>query len=107
MTLGGSVDSVEYYFKEIVKSIIDESKTNLDASKRRNQLATSVNANAEKLLSFTPEAKGILLYLLTRHGVWDHLDPHNYGKALAPDIYKDRKEAVIWILKSIQTRIEW
>jgi hypothetical protein len=94
-------------FKEIVASIADEGRKNINSSVRRNQLAKNVNDNAKKLLSYTPEAKGILLYLLTRHGIWDHLDPYNYGKGVVPDIYKDRKEAVIWILKSIQTRAEW
>ncbi|WP_218646638.1 hypothetical protein, partial [Pseudomonas umsongensis] len=102
-----SIESVGYKFKELVKSVVDESKTNQDASKRRNQLAANINTSKEKLLTFTPESKGILLYLLTRHGTWDHLDPHNYGKGLMPDIYQDRKEAVIWILRSIQTRVEW
>jgi hypothetical protein len=107
MTLGESIKSVEYEFKDRINSIVDESKTNIDASKRRNQLAASINANATKLLSYTPEAKGILLYLLTRHGIWDHLDPYNYGKGLIPDIYQDRREAVIWLLRSIQTHDEW
>jgi hypothetical protein len=107
MVLEGSVRFVENEFKNFMKLIVDESRTNIDASKRRNQLAISINANKEKLLSCTPEAKGILLYLLTRHGTWDHLDPYNYGKGLVPDIYQDRKEAVIWILRSIQTRAEW
>ncbi|HBC1011852.1 TPA: hypothetical protein IGZ65_003488 [Escherichia coli] len=76
------------------------------ASKRRNQLAKNIIANPEILLTCTPEAKGILLYLLTRHGTWDHIDPDNRGTLLL-DIYHDRKEAVIQVLNSIQTRREW
>lgn len=93
-------------FNKIVSSIVDENNINIEAVKRRNELAKKVNANAKNLLTHTPEAKGILLYLLTRHGTWDHLDPFNYGKRL-PDIYSDRKEAVIWVLRSIQTHVEW
>jgi hypothetical protein len=42
MTLGESIKSVEYEFKDRINSIVDESKTNIDASKRRNQLAASI-----------------------------------------------------------------
>ncbi|NWL18186.1 hypothetical protein, partial [Pseudomonas umsongensis] len=94
-------------FEDLISSIANESKQNLNASKRRNKLADNISKNAEKLLTYTPEAKGVLLYLLTRHCTWDHLDPYNYGKGLVPDIYRDRKEAVIWVLRSIQTRAEW
>ncbi|WP_414920637.1 hypothetical protein, partial [Pseudomonas sp. IT-P218] len=94
-------------FVRFIKNIADENKSNLESSRRRNQLATNINSNVDSLLRYTPEAKGILLYLLTRHGTWDHLDPNNYGKGLVLDIYQDRKTAVIWILRSIQTRAEW
>jgi hypothetical protein len=107
MVLDRDARAIGERFKKFTSSIADESKKNLEASRWRNKLANNVSGNSGRLLSFTPEAKGILLYLLTRHGSWDHLDPHNYGKNLVPDIYKDRKEAVIWILKSIQTRAEW
>lgn len=105
--LGRDAEAVKSGFMEFMISIIDENKNNLDSSRRRNHLAININNNSARLLSHTPEAKGILLYLLTRHGTWDHLDPHNYGKGLILDIYQDRKEAVIWILRSIQTRAEW
>jgi hypothetical protein len=107
MALERNVVAVKDRFKLLVTKVGDESKKNLGASQQRNQLAGNINDNAEKLLTYTPEAKGILLYLLTRHGTWDHLDPHNYGKGLVPDIYKNRKEAVTWIFRSIQTRAEW
>ncbi|WP_255485549.1 ATPase [Cronobacter sp. JZ38] len=78
-----------------------------NASSQRNQLAKVLNANPEQLLTFTPEAKGNLLYLLTRHGFWDHVDINNRGDGFIPDIYHDRKKAIINILSSIQTRREW
>jgi hypothetical protein len=94
-------------FGDFISGYITDSKDNLESSKRRNQLAENVNAKSSELLRYTPEAKGILLYLLTRHGVWDHLDSGNRGKTWIPDIYSERKTAVSWVLKSIQTRTEW
>lgn len=100
------IDAVQEKFESFVANLIDESKENIDASKKRNQLAKNIIANPEVLLTYTPEAKGILLYLLTRHGLWDHGDPENRGSLLL-DIYPQRKEAVIQVLYSIQTRREW
>ncbi|HEM0129378.1 TPA: ATPase, partial [Escherichia coli] len=102
-----SVLSVGEKFDSFIESILDTYKSNIEASQKRNQLAANIITNPEILLTFTPEAKGILLYLLTRHGTWDHFDPENYGPGLLPDIYHDRKEAVIQVLNSIQTRREW
>lgn len=102
-----TVSQLSLRFDEFVKGLISENKSNLDASRRRNQLAAKVSAYPQRLLSYTPEAKGILLYLLTRHGTWDHLDYENRGKGWIPDLYQERKEAVNWVLKSIQTRAEW
>jgi len=92
-------------FRSFIHEINDGVKNGISASEKRNQLAININSNAEILLTYTPEAKGILLFLLTRHGVWDHLDTENYGAVL--DIYSDRKEAVLNVLRSIQTKSEW
>jgi hypothetical protein len=73
----------------------------------RNELANNTIARQQDLLLYTPESKGMLLYLLTRHGTWDHLDLANRGSGLISDIYKDRKEAVVCVLRSIQTKAEW
>lgn len=101
------VDTIRRDFRHYISGLIVEVKEGLEASEKRNQLATNINSNANDLLSYTPEAKGILLYLLTRHGTWDHADINNYGNGFIPDIYADRKEAVINVLRSIQTRNEW
>lgn len=93
-------------FVDYVGKLIDESKEGLEASQKRNQLAQNILAEPERLLSYTPEAKGILLYLLTRHGLWDHGDFENRGEYLL-DIYPERKEAIIQVLYSIQTKREW
>ncbi len=105
--LARSAVGVAEDFNAFISALVNESKDNLEASKRRNQLAANINAKSSELLRYTPEAKGILLYLLTRHGLWDHLDRGSRGKNWIPDIYHERKEAINWILKSIQTRAEW
>ncbi|MGE8114438.1 hypothetical protein [Pseudomonas sp. NPDC086566] len=82
----------------------DETKKSIDASRRRNQLAKNVITRQLDLLRYTPEAKGILLYLLTRHGKWDNIDPGNIEFF---DRYGERKEAVLCVLRSIQSKPEW
>ncbi|GAB0878961.1 hypothetical protein ZA09F31_44290 [Escherichia coli] len=101
-----NIIAVQRKFGVFINTLIDESNKNIEASKKRNQLAANIIAKPEWLLTYTPEAKGILLYLLTRHGTWDHIDPENRGSLLM-DIYAERKEAVIQVLCSIQTRREW
>jgi hypothetical protein len=93
-------------FSTFIESLIDEANDGLEASQKRNQLAKNIIADPERLLTCTPEAKGILLWLLTRHGIWDHADMENRGSMLL-DIYAERKEAIIQVLYSIQTRREW
>lgn len=101
-----NVENVINKFTVLIDSLIDNNKENIKASQKRNQLAKNILVNPERLLTYTPEAKGILLYLLTRHAKWDHADPDNRGSLLL-DIYFERKEAVIQVLCSIQTRREW
>lgn len=100
----GSVENLKKEFRKIVRELADEAKKNIDASKRRNQLAKNVIARESDLLRYTPEAKGILLYLLTRHGKWDNIDPGNIEFL---DRYGERKEAVLCVLRSVQTKPEW
>ncbi|MNO85776.1 hypothetical protein D3C76_771540 [compost metagenome] len=102
-----NVADVADRFVGFIQAVSDENKKSLDASKRRNRLAENINVYPERMLSYTPEAKGILLYLLTRHGTWDIFDPGNRGDGLVPDLYQQRKAAVICVLRSIQTRAEW
>jgi len=92
-------------FSDFIAEIAEGNKKGLKASERRNQLAQNIIDHKRDLLLHTPEAKGILLYLLTRHGTMDHLDADNI--TLLGDIYSDRKEAVICVLTSIQTISEW
>ncbi|MGB2535656.1 ATPase [Hafnia paralvei] len=101
--LSSTMTSINTRYAAFIKSVYD----GLSASQKRNELALNILANRDKLLTFTPESKGILLYFLTRHGVWDHGDPDNYGDSFLRDIYSTRKEAVISVLTSIQTENEW
>ncbi|MFK3796863.1 hypothetical protein [Pseudomonas sp. NPDC088444] len=91
--------------KKLVASIARESVDEIHNSSGRNQIAEIVIEWREDLLVSTPEAKGIFLYLLTRHGRLDHVDLSN--RSWGGDIYHRRKEAVILILNSIQTTSEW
>ncbi|WP_343645669.1 ATPase [Enterobacter sp.] len=92
---------------DIFTDYVKKSEAGIAASSKRNQLALNVILNTNRLLEFTPESKGILLYMLTRHSVWDHLDIDNRGNGIIPDIYHDRKQAVLVVLHSIQTQREW
>jgi hypothetical protein len=92
-------------FKDFLSTIEEDNKKGLVASERRNRLAKNIINFKRELLLHTPEAKGILLYLLTRHGTMDHLDADNI--TLLGDIYADRKEAIICVLTSVQTISEW
>ncbi|EKY3200084.1 ATPase [Cronobacter turicensis] len=105
-----SLKKTETSFLTINAMFIDFQNSALDginASTKRNNLANQLNENPNILLGYTPEAKGNLLYLLTRHGIWDHMDINNRGDGIIPDIYHDRKKAIINILSSIQTQREW
>ena len=106
-SFGGASDIISEAFDGFIELVVDDAKKSLDASKGRNQLALNIIENSPQLLRFTPEAKGITLYTLTRHDSWDILDPGNRGNGVIPDLYQQRKEAVTLVLKSIQTRAEW
>ena len=96
--------------KSLSARLIDfasNSKDKIAASHRRNALAKNTISRRFELLTYTPESKGILMYLLTRHGKLDYMDPDNMGANLVPDFFQRRKEAVIWVLRSIQTLVEW
>ncbi|MFJ3484909.1 hypothetical protein ACIPL1_16195 [Pseudomonas sp. NPDC090202] len=91
--------------KKATDSLFDDAKNGISASKKRNAIAENVMNIGDELLRCTPETKGILLYLLTRHSKLDHADINN--RTISGDIYHIRKEAVIRILTSIQTISEW
>ncbi|ALZ96290.1 MULTISPECIES: hypothetical protein [Enterobacteriaceae] len=99
-TFQADVDNIKLEFVEFVTSF----EKGMVESKKRNEIANRILSNPKYLLKITPEAKGILIYLLTRHGFNDHRDLDN---RVMLDIYHDRKEAILTILDSIQTQREW
>jgi hypothetical protein len=98
-------EDVARAFRQILHGVLDASRKDMDASEGRNRLAKNIIKFKQDLLLYTPEAKGIVLYLLTRHGKIDHIDPDN--RTLMGDVYKDRKYAIICVMTSIQTVAEW
>lgn len=97
-----TLNTIKVKYNSLVESI----ESVFDDSERINQLAANIINSPDLLLMRTPEAKGILLYLLTRHGTADHLDFDNRGDYFI-DIYQERKQAIIVVLQSIQTQREW
>jgi len=75
-----------------------------EKSQTRDSLAARILAQPPMLRHSTPETKGMLIYQLTRHGKVDWIDMGNYAGA---DPYSYRKQAVLTILRWVQTRAEW
>jgi hypothetical protein len=73
-------------------------------SQKRDDLAARILTQPPMLRYSTPETKGMLIYQLTRHGKADWLDAGNYAGG---DPYGNRKQAVIAVLRWVQTRAEW
>jgi len=102
-------------FVEKVKGNINDAK---GASSQRNDFADLINGSPYNVYHFTPEGKGIALYLLIQQGSYDRVDVNNYrlaslidhtknGLFPLPDVGHERKKAVLTILSSIQTKREW
>ncbi|MFF7709116.1 hypothetical protein [Pseudomonas sp. NPDC007930] len=103
-----SPERIVEYVRAEASRIKDVAKDNIEASRRRNKLAEEVLGQSIDLLLWTPEAKAILLFLLTRYRYWDRLDHTSWGFGrMGPDLYQDRKAAVLKILESVQTKREW
>ncbi|EJJ1582216.1 hypothetical protein NIO92_004463 [Salmonella enterica] len=105
-------------FDEFIKEISDHINDAVEASNKRNQFAESINRSPSDVYTFTPEGKGIALYLLVQDGYYDRIDVNNHrlvsvidnsenGLFPLPDTGHERKKAVLSILSSIQTRREW
>lgn len=103
----GGFDAVVFELESLVSGIVDDYRVGVKASQVRNELARNVISRPQELLMHTPEAKGLILYLLTSHNKWDIFDSGNFAGKTGVDFYGDRKEAVICVLKSVQTRDEW
>lgn len=95
-----TLNDIDDYFISVVSSF----EEGVNSSQKRNDIAHNILSKPNHLIKTTPEAKGILIYLLTRHNLYDHVDLDN---RVMLDIYHDRKEAILTILDSIQTQREW
>lgn len=120
LIMGGRAIYEEYYksisaeFEDIksdFNDFIDKISTQLTDAKRRsterNDFANVINAKPDSVYLFSPEAKGIALYILMGDGAYDRIDINNQGDGFLPDPNKNRKKAVLHILSSIQTKREW
>ena len=116
--LKADISTVIGDFKRFIKEMTTDINSAVEASNKRNQFAESINRSPANVYAFTPEGKGIALYLLVQDGSYDRIDLHNHrlasiidntenGPLPLPDTGHERKKAVLTILSSIQTRREW
>ncbi|MBE0443337.1 hypothetical protein EI164_14985 [Psychrobacter sp. FME13] len=96
-----------------ISSVFAEFNSSLDKARERNKLASFILNNADDawLKTATPEAKGILLYQLTRHGIADKVidEPDtsvDWGDADV-DYLPNRKAAIIKIFETVVIKREW
>lgn len=105
-------------FKNFIKEIGADISGAVETSNKRNQFAELINRTPSNVYAFTPEGKGIALYLLVQEGSYDRIDLNNHrlasvinnsenGPFPLPDTGHERKKAVLIILSSIQTKREW
>ncbi|MBB3321057.1 hypothetical protein [Atlantibacter sp. RC6] len=120
LVMGGKEIYDEYYNKARVEFVnilsdfnsfivknVDEILEAKKQSTARNDFSDMINSNPGSVYLFSPEAKGVALYILTGDGAYDRIDINNQGDGFLPDAGKNRKTAVLYILSSIQTKREW
>jgi hypothetical protein len=86
---------------ESIDNTWDRFNEKLDKENSRIQLMNAVLSNPETLRHCTPEAQGILLYQLTRHGGLTKADPRNTG--FSTELLGKRKEAVLTVCRWAQS----
>ena len=96
-------DDFNSFIEEMSNEVINAKKQ----STARNNFAEIINTDPGSVYLFSPEAKGIALFILTGDGAYDRIDINNQGDDFLPDTNKNRKTAVLYILSSIQTKREW
>lgn len=94
-------------FSDFVHDIAGDISNAKKTSEKRNDFAKIINDDSGSIFLFSPEAKGIALYILTGDGAYDRIDINNQGDGFLPDTNKKRKTAVLYVLSSIQTKREW
>ncbi|UFH51523.1 hypothetical protein [Pseudomonas sp. KNUC1026] len=104
----GNKGAVSEFFSQKITQLVDTVKGNVQSVRERNELAANTISRSEQLLCMTPEAKSILLYLLTRNTAWDRFGhAMDVVKGKVFDKYAIRKKAVLEVLRSVQTLAEW
>lgn len=94
-------------FNHFIKKITNDISEAMEESSKRNDFANLINVDPGSVYLFSPEAKGIALFILTGDSAYDLIDINNQGDGFLPDTNKNRKTAVLTILSSIQTKREW
>ena len=96
-----------------ISSVFIDFNSSLDKARERNKLASFILNNADDawLKTATPEAKGILLYQLTRHGIADKVidepDTTTNWNDFDIDYLPNRKAAIIKIFETVLIKREW
>ena len=101
---GGKVEAFMDQTVGLIQTHTKKVLLNFVNSQKRDDLAARILTQPPMLRYSTPETKGMLIYQLTRHGKTDWIDAGNYAGS---DPYGHRKQAVIAILRWVQTRAEW
>ncbi|EPK8041461.1 hypothetical protein [Enterobacter cloacae] len=105
--LAAEIGSVKQDLIDFIDEMSNEFLAAKNQSTERNELSEIINADPGSVYLFSPEAKGIALFVLTGDGAYDHIDINNQGDGFLPDTNNKRKTAVLYILSSIQTKREW
>ncbi|WP_396269757.1 hypothetical protein [Ideonella sp.] len=96
-------DEVDAVFEELLRS--------LTIAEERQTMVNNINRCPPWLVYATPEARGMLLFQITRHGMPSHLHdtPSMGGSVFSPEIHylETHKKAVCTIMKTVQTAPEW
>lgn len=105
--ISSEFEDIKADFNDFIVKISTELTEAKRRSTERNDFSDVINTDPGSVYMFSPEAKGIALYILTGDGAYDRIDINNQGDGFLPDTNKNRKRAVLHILSSIQTKREW
>jgi hypothetical protein len=85
--------------------------SSLEKAENRHKLVQNINKKPTWLIYATPEARGMLLYALTRHDWathWNDAPDVKYtGLSVQVHYLNEHKQAVINIMKCVKLRPEW
>jgi hypothetical protein len=93
-----------------VDTAFDDLIKDFKNAKSRAAIVANILQNPKFLIYATPEARGMLLYQITRHGLASHArNPPKGEITLDPEIHylQEHKEAILTIMKSTVTTPAW